>query len=115
MSTSEFPFWFNLPWPVAKSDPTFARWTRTSPWWSFFATSGLCIVEVRTTSTKSQDLGVLPLTYESGNEIAKMGSNDVASKLEDNQVIKVIGVSYLGYNYFNIKYLYIYNMTYLYM
>ena len=66
-------------------------------------TETLAINGPTATSTKSQDLGVLPLTYESGNEIAKMGSNDVASKLEDNQVIKVISLSYLGYSCFNIQ------------
>ena len=39
-----------------------------------------------TVSSKSQKIGVLPLSYDSGNEIAKMGSSNL---LEDNQVIKV--------------------------
>ena len=41
------------------------------------------------TSSKSKKLGLLPLTYESGNEVAKMGSKDSPDVLEDNQVIKV--------------------------
>ena len=42
------------------------------------------------TSSKSKKLGLLPLTYECGNEIAKMGSKDSPDALEDNQVIKVL-------------------------
>ena len=46
------------------------------------------------TSSKTKTLGVLPLTYESGNEIAKMPAKTEtkvsSNSLEDNQVIKVI-------------------------
>ena len=41
------------------------------------------------TSSKGKKLGLLPLTYEGGNEVAKMGSKDSPDVMEDNQVIKV--------------------------
>ena len=48
-----------------------------------------CIDGPTVTSTKREKLGVLPLTYESGNEIAKMEPKVSPNSLEDNQVIKV--------------------------
>ena len=40
-------------------------------------------------SDKSEKRGVLPITYESGNEVVKMESKVPSNSLEDNQVIKV--------------------------
>ena len=39
--------------------------------------------------SKRKKLTVLPLTYESGNEIAKMSPKEDPKVMEDNQVIKV--------------------------
>ena len=48
-----------------------------------------CIDGPTVTSTKREKLGVLPLTYESGKEVAKMDSKVSPDSLQDNQVIKV--------------------------